>query len=217
MADLVLFDLDHTLLSGDSDFSWGEFLCEIDVVDEALYHDWNAIFYEEYKKGTLDMEEYLRFALQPLAQNDMNNLLQWRQRFIEKKIKPMITSQALALVRQHLDKGDIAVIITSTNAFITEPIGELFGIKTVIATQPRLVNGRFDGTVEGAYCFKEGKLKCLQQWLDEAKPKYRESWFYSDSHNDIPLLTWVDHPVVVNGDEQLIEHAQKNNWQSLSI
>lgn len=217
MTDLVLFDLDHTLLDGDSDFSWGDFLCEIGAVDADVYRTQNQKFFDQYQSGELDIMEYLKFALEPLAQNNINTLLQWRQQFLNEKIKPMIIDEAAELVNTHINKGDITAIITSTNAFITEPIGHLFGIKTVIATQPQLINGRFSGNVEGTPCFRDGKVQCLQKWLNTTKPNYQQSWFYSDSFNDMPLLSWVDNPVVVNGDTQLCEHALNKGWQTLSI
>ena len=214
--DLVLFDLDHTLLDGDSDFAWGQFLCEIRAVD-AHYKRRNRDFFDAYQRGELDMTKYIKFVLQPLAQNTMQQLLDWRQRFLTEKIKPMITAEAIELVRLHQSKGDLTVIITSTNSFITAPIGKIFGIETVIATELELTNGRFTGEITGVPCFQEGKINSLEKWLDKHKPNYRKSWFYSDSFNDIPLLSWVDRPVVVNGDAALVKHAMQNNWFMLSL
>ncbi len=214
--DLVLFDLDHTLLDGDSDFSWGQFLCEIGAVD-ADYKKRNHEFFEAYQRGELDITEYIKFVLQPLAQNTMPQLLEWREQFLAKKIKPMITTEAIDLVRLHRDKGDFTAIITSTNAFITEPIGKMFGIETMIATEPELKDKCFTGDISGVPCFREGKITCLEKWLNKNKPDYQKSWFYSDSFNDIPLLSWVDRPVVVNGDAMLMKHAQQNNWSVLSL
>ena len=214
--DLVLFDLDHTLLDGDSDFAWGQFLCEIGAVD-VHYKRRNQDFFDAYQLGELDMTEYIKFVLQPLAQNTMRQLLDWRQRFLAEKIKPMITAEATELVQQHHRKGDLMAIITSTNSFITEPIGKIFGIETVIATHPELTDGRFTGEIAGVPCFQEGKINCLEKWLGKHKLNYQKSWFYSDSFNDIPLLSWVDRPVVVNGDAALIKHATQNNWLMLSL
>lgn len=214
--DLVLFDLDHTLLNGDSDFSWGEFLYEIGAVD-GHYKKRNQDFFAAYQRGELDLAEYIKFSLQPLAQNSMQQLLNWHRQFLTQKIKPMITTDAINLVRRHQSKGDFTAIITSTNSFITRPIGEIFGIKTVIATEPELVDGHFTGEIEGVPCFREDKINNLEKWLDQHKLNYRKSWFYSDSFNDIPLLSWVDRPVVVNGDAMLVKHAIKNNWLMLSL
>ena len=216
IMDLVLFDLDNTLLDGDSDFSWGQFLCEIGAVDE-YYKKRNREFFNAYQRGKLNMTEYIKFVLQPLAQNTMPQLLGWREQFLAEKIKPMVTNEAIALVRLHLDKGDFTAIITSTNSFITEPIGKMFGIKTVIATKPKLKDGCFTGAVSGVPCFREGKIICLEEWLTENKPDYKKSWFYSDSFNDMPLLSWVDCPIVVNGDAVLMKHAKQNNWSVLSL
>ena len=214
--DLVLFDLDHTLLDGDSDFSWGQFLCEIGAVD-ANYKKSNREFFDAYQRGELDIIEYIEFVLQPLAQNTMLQLLEWRGQFLAEKIWPMVTAEAIELVQLHQDKGDFTAIITSTNLFITKPIGKMFGIKTVIATEPELKGGCFTGAISGVPCFREGKIICLQKWLNENKADYQNSWFYSDSFNDLPLLSWVDRPVVVNGDVMLMKHAKQNNWPVLSL
>lgn len=214
--DLVLFDLDHTLLNGDSDFAWGQFLCEIGAVD-ARYKKHNQDFFDAYRRGELDMTEYIKFVLQPLAQNTMHQIVKWRQRFLAEKIEPMITAEAMELVRLHESRGDFTAIITSTNSFLTKPIGKIFGIETVIATEPELVNGRFTGEIVGVPCFREGKINCLKIWLDKHKLNYKNSWFYSDSFNDIPLLSWVDKPAVVNGDSMLMKHAMQNNWLMLSL
>ena len=214
--DLVLFDLDHTLLDGDSDFSWGQFLCEIGAVD-AKYKQSNRKFFDAYQRGELNMTEYVQFVLQPLAQNTMPQLLRWRERFLAEKIEPMITTEAIELVQRHQDKGDFTAIITSTNSFITEPIGQMFGMKTLIATEPELESGCFTGAISGVPCFREGKIICLKKWLNKNVVDYQRSWFYSDSVNDLPLLTWVDCPVVVNGDAMLMRHAKQNNWSVLSL
>lgn len=214
--DLALFDLDYTLLDGDSDFSWGEFLCEIGAVD-STYKKRNRDFYAAYRHGELSITEYIKFALQPLAQNNMQQLLDWRQRFLIEKIKPMITSKAIKLVRRHQNTGDFIAIITSTNSFIASPIAEMFGIETVIATEAELIEGRFSGEIIGEPCFQTGKIRCLQQWLVKNELSYQKSWFYSDSINDLPLLSWVDRPVVINGDAALVKHAAKNNWIRLSL
>ncbi|MBC6413982.1 MAG: HAD family hydrolase [Chromatiales bacterium] len=214
--DLVLFDLDHTLLDGDSDFSWGEFLCEIGAVD-AHYQKRNRDFYEAYTRGELDIAEYIKFSLQPLALNDMQQLQVWQQRFITEKIVPMVRNEAVELVAQYRSNKDFIAIITSTNSFITRPIGKIFGIETVIATEPELINGSFTGNIAGVPCFQEGKIVCLKQWLDKHSLDYQKSWFYSDSYNDKALLSWVDEPVVVNGDAELMKHAARNNWRMLNL
>lgn len=214
--DLVLFDLDHTLLDGDSDFSWGKFLCEVGAVD-AAYKKRNADFFDAYQRGELDITEYLKFALQPLALNNMQQLLDWQQRFITEKIEPMVRSEAVELVERHQNEGDFTAIITSTNSFITRPIGKIFGIETVIATEPELVDGSFSGEIAGVPCFQEGKIVCLEKWLARHTLNYQKSWFYSDSFNDMPLLSWVNQPVVVNGDAKLVKHAMKHNWLMLNL
>ena len=214
--DLVLFDLDHTLLNGDSDYSWGEFLCEIGAVDDD-YKNRNRDFFAAYQRGELNMSEYMQFTLRPLADNNMEQLQKWRQQFLTEKIEHIVTDEARELVQRHRSKGDFIAIITSTNSFIAEPIGKMFGIETVIATEPEQIDGHFTGKIAGTPCFREGKINCLEQWLRKHEPDYQQSWFYSDSFNDLPLLSWVDLPVVVNGDAMLVEHATKNNWFMLAL
>ena len=216
IMDLVLFDLDHTLLDGDSDFSWGEFLYEIGAVD-TNYKKRNQDFFAAYQNSELDITEYIKFSLQPLAQNTMQQLLDWQRQFIKEKIVTMVRSDASKLIQYHQDEGDFTAIITSTNSFITRPIGKIFGIETVIATEPELINGSFSGEITGEPCFQKGKINCLQKWLDKHTLNYQKSWFYSDSYNDLPLLSWVDLPVAVNGDTVLIKHAMKNSWLVLQL
>ena len=179
----------------------------------------NREFFDAYQRGELNISEYIKFVLQPLAQNTMPQLLQWREQFLAEKIEPMVTTEAIKLVQLHQDKGDFTVIITSTNSFITEPIGKNVSVyKTVIATEPEFKKvDVFTGTISGVPCFREGKIICLQKWLNENKSDYQNSWFYSDSFNDLPLLSWVDCPVVVNGDAALMKHAKQNNWSVLSL
>jgi HAD superfamily hydrolase (TIGR01490 family) len=214
---LAIFDLDNTLLAGDSDYLWGEFLVEKGVVDGSAYKQENARFYQEYKAGRLDIFEFQRFSLKPLRDNTMEKLLDWRREFLESKISPIISPQSRQLVEKHRDAGDTLLIITATNAFVTSPIAQRYGIDHLIATEPERLDGHFTGEVAGEPSFKEGKVNRLRTWLQAHAEDLRGSWFYSDSHNDIPLLEAVDHPVAVDPDETLARVARERNWQILQL
>ncbi len=217
LPDLVLFDLDNTLLAGDSDFAWGVFLCDAGLVKQDEYRRRNEVFRQQYQAGQLDVGAYLRFALAPLAAIPPARLTALHKEFMAAHIEPMITQASLALVEKHRRAGDLTVIITATNRFITGPIAARFGVAHLIATEPERRDGRFTGEVAGTPCFREGKLTCLQQWLDRARPEYGKSWCYSDSYNDLPLLSWADKPVVVDGDSKLRTHAAAENWPVMSL
>lgn len=215
--DLAIFDLDNTLLDGDSDNAWGQFLVDENVVDREFYERENLRFYDEYKAGTLDIHEFLNFALKPLADNDIDTLHQLRQRYLETIAEPMITPSARKLVEHHRKLGHTLLIITATNRFVTEPIAERLGIDNLIATEPEQVHGRYTGRVAGTPSFREGKIERMHQWLKAHGYNLASSWFYSDSHNDLPLLEEVNHPVVVNGDETLSQHADYKGWPHISL
>lgn len=213
---LAIFDLDNTLLRGDSDYAWGQFLVEQHVVDGDEYERENQRYYDAYKKGTLDIMAFLAFSLRPLAETDRDQLNQWRQQFMREKIESMITPAARELVEQHRI-GDTLLIITATNSFVTRPIAEEFGVTNLIATEPEEIDGQFTGKVAGTPCFREGKVERLQLWLDENDESLKDSYFYSDSHNDLPLLDLVTHPVAVNPDQTLKDHAEKIGWPVMSL
>lgn len=214
--DLVLFDLDHTLLAGDSDFSWGCFLEKTGAVDKR-YQKQNARFYRLYQEKKLDIHDYVRFALGPLTGHSRKQLLAWRRRFIATVIRPMISQSALDLIGRHKSRGDLTIIITATNSFITQPIAKLFAVDHLIATEIEEKNGAFTGGIHGVPCFQEGKLSRFRQWLQAHNRPYGRSWFYSDSINDLPLLEYVDKAVVVNGDKELLRHARARGWPCLSL
>ncbi|MEJ2612908.1 MAG: HAD-IB family hydrolase [Candidatus Thiodiazotropha sp.] len=214
---LAIFDLDNTLLAGDSDYLWGQFLVEIGIVDREQYEQENERFYAEYKAGKLDINEFLLFSLKPLSKHSPDQLAQWRELFIEAKIIPIISTQAYQLVDKHRQAGDIPLIITATNAFVTAPIAERFGINHLIATEPETLDGHYTGAVAGEPSFREGKVNRLNAWLEEFKQTLEGSWFYSDSHNDLPLLEQVDHPVAVDPDQTLTEIAKQRNWPILQL
>ena len=200
---LAIFDLDNTLIADDSDYLWGQFLVDQGIVDKNHYENANAKFYDDYKQGTLDIVEFLRFSLQPLADNDPEQLYQWRAQFIEEAIKPLMLKPAQQLIAKHRDRGDTLLVITATNRFVTEPIVKLYGIENLLATTPEFIDGRYTGGFNGIPCFREGKVKLLEAWLKSSTETMQDSWFYSDSHNDLPLLKLVDNPVAVDPDEKL--------------
>ncbi|MES9972245.1 MAG: HAD family hydrolase [Candidatus Thiodiazotropha sp.] len=214
---LAIFDLDNTLLAGDSDYLWGEFLVEKGIVDGKAYKQENDRFYKEYKAGCLDIFEFQRFSLRPLRENTMQNLLAWRSEFLEAKIAPIISPQSRQLVEKHRHAGDTLLIITATNAFVTAPIAQHYGIEHLIATEPERLDGHYTGEVAGEPSFKEGKVNRLNRWLQEHSADLQGSWFYSDSHNDLPLLEAVEHPVAVDPDETLWEIAKQRNWEILLL
>jgi HAD superfamily hydrolase (TIGR01490 family) len=218
--NLVLFDLDNTLLTGDSDFQWAQFLIEQRVLDREVYEARNIEFYEQYKAGTLDIHEFLDFQLKPLSRHPRSQLDAWRQEFMQQKILPLITLQARELIKRHLLGNNLCVIITATNRFVTGPIARALGVSHLIATEPEQMNGEFTGQVSGLPCFREGKITRLESWLDEHNltwMSFLESWFYSDSLNDLPLLNRVTHPVAVDPDATLKAHAEENGWPIISL
>lgn len=214
---LAIFDLDNTLLAGDSDYLWGLFLAEQGIVDREEYERENERFYQEYKEGRLDIHEFLRFSLRVLRDHPPEKLVRWREQFVNEKIEPIVTAAALELVERHRAAGDTLLIITATNAFVTQPIAERFGISHLIASNPEQHQGRFTGNVAGTPSFQHGKIERLRDWLATAGGDLGGSHFYSDSHNDIPLLDLVDHPIAVDPDEILERHARARGWPILSL
>ena len=214
---LAIFDLDNTLLRGDSDHAWGRFLIESHIVDGAEYERENERYYAQYQAGTLDIMKFLAFALHPLSQHDRATLDRWHQRYMQSKVLPMITPEARALVDKHRARGDTLLIITATNRFVTEPIAREFGVPHLIATEPEERDGRYTGKVAGTPSYREGKVLRLRDWMTQHGETLKGSWFYSDSHNDLPLLSIVDHPVAVDPDDILRREAQKRGWPVLTL
>ena len=214
---LAIFDLDNTLISDDSDFLWGQFLVDQGIVDKNKYEEANARFYEDYKQGNLDIVEFLHFSLAPLAKNEPEQLYKWRAQFIEEIIKPIQLKPAIRLVNKHRFRGDTVMVITATNRFVTEPIVKLFGIDNLLATTPEFVDGRYTGKFNGTPCFQEGKVTLLKEWLENSTETLENSWFYSDSHNDLSLLKLVDNPVAVDPDETLGDYAKQADWSIISL
>jgi HAD superfamily hydrolase (TIGR01490 family) len=200
---LALFDLDNTLLSGDSDFEWAQFLIAQGVLDRA---------------GTLDIHEFLDFQLKPLSRHPRTQLDAWHRDFMASRIRPIMRERARELIARHA--GDLCVIVTATNSFVTAPIAREFRVAHLVATEPEVRGGEFTGRVAGTPCFREGKLVCLEQWLAGrglTLDGCERSWFYSDSHNDLPLLLRVTDPVAVNPDDTLHRHAEQHGWSVISL
>lgn len=213
---LALFDLDDTLIEGDSDVEWGELLATHRALDLARMR----AFHDDYRNGTLDIDAFLRFQLEPLSREPMERLLAWRRTFLVERIQPRIRPAARRLVRDHFRAGHRVVLISATTRFLVEPIAEELAIQDVIASEAEVVHGRFTGRVAGVPCFQTGKIERLREWLAARGTDFRgvrESWFYSDSHNDLPLLSLVTHPVCVNPDRVLAAHAERAGWPVLDL
>ena len=218
--NLVLFDLDNTLLSGDSDFEWAQFLIAKGVLDREVHEARNIEFFEHYKAGTLDIHAFLDFQLAPLSRHPRPELDQWHREFMATHIRPIITSAARTLVQRHLDDGSLCAIVTATNSFVTGPIAREFGIPHLVATIPAHEEGRFTGKPRGTPAFKAGKIERVDAWLEELGAwwgGFGETWFYSDSHNDLPLLKRASHPVAVDPDDTLRQHAIQQGWPVISL
>ena len=219
-TELALFDLDNTLLSGDSDYEWGPFLIERGVLERAAYEEKNEHFFRQYKSGRLDIHEFLEFQLAPLARYPREQLDAWHGEFMQSKVRPMIRSKGRDLVRRHLDGGHLCAVVTSTNSFITAPIAREFGVEHLLATELESRDGRFTGRPSGTPCFRQGKVTRLAEWLGERGEtlgSFSASWFYSDSLNDLPLLERVTQPVAVDPDETLRGEALARGWKIISL
>lgn len=214
---LAIFDLDNTLIGGDSDLLWGQFLVEQGRIDRRSYEDRHGRYYEDYLNGRLEIFDFLSFQLEVLTQHDETTLRRWRAEYVVQKIHPIVLPKAQALLDTHRARGDTLVIITATNRFLTEPIAQLFGVSDLIATEPEFLDGRFTGRVSGTPAFAEGKVSRLSDWMAARGIPEQERWFYSDSHNDLPLLRAVTYPVAVDPDRTLAAAAAENRWPILSL
>jgi len=220
---LALFDLDNTLLAGDSDFEWAQFLISKGVLDREVHEAKNQAFYDHYKAGTLDIHAFLDFQLAPLSRHPRAELDAWHREFMATRIRPMIGEPARALVRRHTDAGDLCAIVTATNSFVTGPICREFGIGHLVATVPATdagLSGQFTGKPRGTPAFKAGKIERVESWLESLGlwwGAFETSHFYSDSHNDLPLLEKVSHPVAVDPDATLHAHALAAGWPVISL
>ena len=224
MTQLALFDLDHTLLPCDSDYEWGQFLARIGVVDSKYYAQQNERFYQDYKDGKLNIQEFLRFALKPLSEHSRAQLKEWHDAFMQEVITGQLRQQALDLVKRHQDAGDLCCVVTATNSFVTRPIVESFGIEHLVATEPATAGdsplAAFTGEVKGIPSFREGKIQRVHDWLatqNLALDQLPKSYFYSDSMNDLPLLEKVSNPIATNPDARLRDEAAKRHWPILEL
>jgi len=213
---LAIFDLDNTLIGGDSDFLWGEFLGEEGVVDANAYRKKNEYFYQQYDLGTLDIYAWLEFCLEPLTRYSMTELQELHHRFMIQKIEPILLDKAQNCINRHKERGDTVLVITASTSFVTAPIVKKYGINHLLATEPEIKAGRYTGGVSGIPCFQAGKIDKLMPWLQKNKETLTGSTFYSDSHNDLPLLELVDNPVAVNADKILTKIAEKKGWEVLN-
>jgi HAD superfamily hydrolase (TIGR01490 family) len=214
---LALFDLDNTLLAGDSDHAWGEFLCRRGLVEADSYRARNDAFYQDYLEGRLDVQAYQDFCQELLGRSEMDQLDAWHRDFMAEFIEPIILAKGEALIRRHLEAGDRVAIITATNRFITGPIAARLGVDTLLATECGVENGRYIGRSVDVPCFQEGKVVRLERWLDENGLNLDGSWFYSDSRNDLPLLSRVSNPVAVDPDPILRAEAEARGWPVISL
>ena len=214
---VAIFDLDNTLIAGDSDHAWGEFLVEKEIVDAKVFKEKNDFFYLQYQRGELDIDAYLSFALEPLARLDRPLLTRLHDEFMRKKIDTLLLPKASALIEDHHRQGHTSLIITSTNSFVAAPIAKLLGVQHFIGSDVEEINGAYTGRPTGIPSYQGGKIKRLNAWLAEQNLSLAGSFGYSDSLNDIPLLEAVEHPVVVDGDEKLVAHATKLGWPCISL
>ena len=211
---LAIFDLDNTLIGGDSDYLWGEFLCDQGIIsDKDSFQKMNDYFYHQYEIGKLDIYAWAEFSFKVLAEYSLNELNKLRQEFIDTKIRPIFLEKAQNCIDTHKKNGDRVLVITASNTFITKPVVEMYGIGHLLATEPEFKSGRFTGKVSGIPCFQSGKIDNLMPWLENHNESLNGSYFYSDSHNDLPLLELVDTPIAVNSDKVLTSVAEEKGWQ----
>jgi HAD superfamily hydrolase (TIGR01490 family) len=214
---LAIFDLDNTLINGDSDHSWGQFLVDEGIVNREFYQSRNDYFYQQYQLGQLAIDEYLSFSLAPLKEHSKAYMDNLHQQFMAEVITPMMLPKAEALLEQHRQQGHELLIITATNLFVTGPIAQKLNIANILASEPELIDGEYTGNIVGTPCYQEGKVTRLNQWLKQTHHNLGGSYFYSDSHNDLPLLKLVVNPIAVDADEELTRYAQQQNWPCISL
>jgi len=214
---LAIFDLDHTLINGDSDYLWGEYMVEKGIVDEQAYRERNQLFYLDYQRGTLDNDQYLAFALEPLTHYSLEELYAWRRDYVEQCIKPLVARGTADLLDSHRKRNHELMIISATNLFVSEPIGQMLGVATVLATEPEIIDNRYTGRFLGTPTYQQGKVTALREWLGERADELANSYFYSDSLNDLALLEQVNHPVAVSPDANLKAIAEARNWKIIEL
>ncbi|MEM1114099.1 MAG: HAD family hydrolase [Pseudomonadota bacterium] len=214
---LAIFDLDNTLIGGDSDNLWGQFVVDQGLVDGADFERQNNQFYEDYQAGDLDILAYVRFALGPLKGRPMDELARWHATFMREVIDPLMLPKAAALIDRHRQAGDHLLVITATNVFVTRPIVDALGIEDLLACDAEIVDGRYTGEPAGIPTYREGKVQRLQQWLAGRSISLEGACFYSDSHNDLPLLELIDKPIAVDPDTKLRAVAEQRQWPIISL
>jgi len=214
---LAIFDLDHTLINGDSDYLWGEYMVARGIVDEGAYRQRNEEFYRDYQRGTLDNDLYLAFALEPLTRYSLEELYAWRADYVDTWIRPLVAPGTAALLDSHRLRNHELMIISATNLFVSAPIGEMLGVSTVLATEPEIVDGRYTGRFLGTPTYQQGKVTALTEWLGGRAGELTDSYFYSDSLNDLALLERVGHPVAVSPDDDLKAIALARNWKIIDL
>ncbi|MDM8536064.1 HAD family hydrolase [Desulfobacterales bacterium HSG17] len=215
---LAVFDLDHTLLNGDSNKSWNDFIAEENLVDREIHIKTNTEFSNDYHAGRLDIDAYIEFTMKILPDFDMDFLENLRTRFMEIVIEPMITKKSLDLLARHRSKGDFLLLMTATNRFVAEPIAARLKMDEILCSEPLIIDGKYTGKMDGIACFSKGKVIHLEKWLEKNKNmNWKDSYFYSDSHNDLPLLEKVDNPVAVNPDPILLKAAETRGWPVIDL
>lgn len=214
---LAIFDLDHTLITGDSDYLWGEYMVENNIVNEQEFRSRNEIYYQDYQQGTLNNEQYLEFALKPLTQHSIEELYAWRADYVENWIKPIVAPGARELLDNHRNQNHELLIISATHLFVTAPIAQLLGVPTVLSTEPEIIDNRYTGRYLGTPTYQQGKVTALYEWLTNSVERMQGSYFYSDSINDLALLEKVDHPITVHPDEQLEAIAEERGWPIINL
>lgn len=214
---LAIFDLDNTLLDGDSDHAWGEFMVAENLVPPTEYREKNNAFYEDYKRGVLDMVAYQKFVLAPLGRFSAEQLKELHLKFMHTVVANMLLPKARELIEKHRQAGHTLMVITATNRFITEPIVKDYGIENLLCTEPEVLNGSYTGKIIGEPCYQAGKIHALEAWLEKENAQLEYSWFYSDSFNDIPLMQKVNEAIAVNPDEKLKAHALAQGWPLINL
>jgi HAD superfamily hydrolase (TIGR01490 family) len=214
---LAIFDLDNTLIAGDSDHLWGEYLCTRGIVDEQRFRKDNERFYADYQRGELDINAYLAFALAPLVERSPESIAPLQQEFLRDCIAPIMLPAAATLLEQHRSLGHRLLIITATNEVVTAPIARELGVNELLGCAVEVRDGRFTGKATGTLTYREGKVRRLYEWLEDQAENLEGAWFYSDSHNDLPLLEVVDNPVIVDPDPRLAEIGASRGWTRISL
>jgi HAD superfamily hydrolase (TIGR01490 family) len=214
---LAIFDLDHTLINGDSDHLWGEYMVENGIVDKQAYRQRNDVFYQDYQRGTLDNDEYLAFALEPLTHYSIDKVHAWRADYVEKWIRPLIAPGTTRLLDEHRQRNHHLMIISATNLFVSEPIAHMLGVTTILATEPEIIANRYSGRYLGTPTYQQGKVAVLKEWIASNNQDLVGAYFYSDSLNDLALLEQVDNPVTVNPDDDLKAIAEARAWKIIDL